>query len=200
MFGGRVTSWNLRDQHMAQTLQALLDHLDRHHDATPARIVVWAHNSHVGDARATEVSADGQLTLGQLVRERHRDECRLIGFSTYTGTVTAASEWGGVAERKVVRPGLPGSVEELFHETGNPSFVVPSDGAASAALDVVRLGRAIGVIYLPATERQSHYFHVRPADQFDAMIHIENTQALQPLEVTSQWVAGETPETYPTGL
>jgi erythromycin esterase-like protein/predicted phosphoribosyltransferase len=200
MFGGRVTSWNLRDQHMAQTLQALLDHLDRHHDATPARIVVWAHNSHVGDARATEVSADGQLTLGQLVRERYRDDCRLIGFSTYTGTVTAASEWGGVAERKGVRPGLPGSVEELFHETGNPSFVVPSDGAASAALDVVRLGRAIGVIYLPATERQSHYFHVRPADQFDAMIHIENTQALQPLEVTSQWVAGETPETYPTGL
>jgi erythromycin esterase-like protein/predicted phosphoribosyltransferase len=200
MFGGRVTSWNLRDQHMAQTLQALLAHLDRHDDATPARIVVWAHNSHVGDARATEVSADGQLTLGQLVRERYGDDCRLIGFSTYTGTVTAASEWGGVAERKVVRPGLPGSVEELFHETGNPAFVVSSDSAAVAALDAVRLGRAIGVIYLPATERQSHYFHVRPADQFDAMIHIENTQALQPLEVTSQWVAGETPETYPTGL
>jgi erythromycin esterase-like protein/predicted phosphoribosyltransferase len=200
MFGGRVTSWNLRDQHMAQTLQALLAHLDRHDDATPARIVVWAHNSHVGDARATDVSADGQLTLGQLVRERYGDDCRLIGFSTYTGTVTAASEWGGVAERKVVRPGLPGSVEELFHETGNPAFVVSSDSAAAAALDVVRLGRAIGVIYLPATERQSHYFHVRPADQFDAMIHIENTQALQPLEVTSQWVAGETPETYPTGL
>jgi erythromycin esterase-like protein/predicted phosphoribosyltransferase len=200
MFGGRVTSWNLRDQHMAQTLQALLDHLDRNHDAAPARIVVWAHNSHVGDARATEVSADGQLTLGQLVRERYRDDSRLIGFSTYTGTVTAASEWGGVAERKVVRPGLPGSVEELFHETGNPAFTVLSDSAADAALDVVRLGRAIGVIYLPATERQSHYFHVRPADQFDAMIHIEVTQALQPLEVTSQWVAGETPETYPTGL
>ncbi len=168
--------------------------------ATPARIVVWAHNSHVGDARATEVSADGQLTLGQLVRERYRDGCRLIGFSTYTGTVTAASEWGGVAERKVVRPALPGSVEELFHETGNPAFVVSSDGAAGAALDMVRLSRAIGVIYLPATERQSHYFHVRPADQFDAMIHIENTQALEPLEVTSQWIAGETPETYPTGL
>jgi erythromycin esterase-like protein/predicted phosphoribosyltransferase len=200
MFSGRVTSWNLRDQHMAHTLQALLEHLDRDADAIPARIVVWAHNSHVGDARATEVSADGQLTLGQLVRERYRDDCRLIGFSTYTGTVTAASEWGGVAERKMVRPALPGSVEELFHETGNPAFVVSFDGAAGAALDVVRLGRAIGVIYLPATERQSHYFHVRPADQFDAMIHIENTQALEPLEVTSQWMAGETPETYPTGL
>jgi erythromycin esterase-like protein/predicted phosphoribosyltransferase len=200
MFGGRVTSWNLRDQHMAQTLHALLEHLDRRDDATPARIVLWAHNSHVGDARATEVGADGQLTLGQLVRERYRDDCRLIGFSTYTGTVTAASEWGGVAERKVVRPALPGSVEELFHETGNPAFAVASDSAAAAVLDVVRLGRAIGVIYLPATERQSHYYHVRPADQFDAMIHIENTQALEPLEATSQWIAGETPETYPTGL
>ncbi len=200
MFGGRVTSWNLRDQHMAQTLQALLAHLDRDQDAAPARIIVWAHNSHVGDARATEVGGDGQLTLGQLVREHHGDDSRLIGFSTYTGTVTAASEWGGVAERKVVRPALAGSVEELFHETGNPAFAVASDSAAAAALDVVRLGRAIGVIYLPATERQSHYYHVRPADQFDAMIHIENTQALQPLEVTSQWVAGETPETYPTGL
>ena len=146
------------------------------------------------------MSSDGQLTLGQLVRERYRDDCRLIGFSTYTGTVTAASDWGGVAERKMVRPALPGSIEELFHETGKPAFAVSSDGGARAALDVVRLGRAIGVIYLPGTERQSHYFHVRPADQFDAMIHIENTQALEPLEVTSQWVAGETPETYPTGL
>lgn len=200
MFGGRVTSWNLRDQHMAQTLQALLAHLDRDHEAPPARVVVWAHNSHVGDARATEVSADGQLTLGQLVRERYRDDCRLIGFSTYTGTVTAASEWGGVAERKTVRPALPGSVEEMFHETGRPAFVVSPDGDAAGALDVVRLGRAIGVIYLPATERQSHYYHVRPGDQFDAMIHIDSTQGLEPLELTSQWIAGETPETYPTGL
>ncbi|MCV7231145.1 erythromycin esterase family protein [Mycobacterium branderi] len=200
MFGGRVTSWNLRDQHMAQTLQALLAHLDRHYEVPPARIVVWAHNSHVGDARATEVSADGQLTLGQLVRERYRDDCRLIGFTTYTGTVTAASEWGGAAERKTVRPALPGSVEEMFHETGKSAFMVSSDSDATAALDMVRLGRAIGVIYLPATERQSHYYHVRPADQFDAMLHIEKTEALEPLEMTSQWITGETPETYPTGL
>jgi erythromycin esterase-like protein/predicted phosphoribosyltransferase len=198
MFQGRVTSWNLRDKHMAQTLDALLTHLSRR-TARP-RIVVWAHNSHVGDARATEVAADGQLTLGQLVRERYRHDCRLIGFSTYTGTVTAASDWGGVAERKMVRPALAGSIEELFHETGRLQFVVTPDSAAAAALDVVRLSRAIGVIYLPATERQSHYFHVRPAHQFDAMIHIENTQALEPLEVTSQWIVGETPETYPTGL
>lgn len=202
MFGGRVTSWNLRDQHMAQTLDALLAHLDRHNGREPARIVVWAHNSHVGDARATEVTGDGQLTLGQLARERLGDDCRLIGFTTYTGTVTAASEWGGIAERKVMRPALNGSVEELFHETGEPDFLVSAmiDRSAAEPLDTVRLSRAIGVIYLPETERQSHYYHVRPSEQFDAIIHVDDTRALEPLEVTSHWVAGETPETYPTGL
>jgi erythromycin esterase-like protein len=202
MFSGRVNTWNLRDRHMAETLDALLKHLDHDGTSEPARIVVWAHNSHVGDARATEVSADGQLTLGQLARERYGNESRLIGFSTYTGTVTAASEWGGTSERKSVRPGLPNSVEELFHETRTDPFFVAmrDDGISADPLEDVRLARAIGVIYLPETERQSHYFHVRPADQFDAMIHIDNTRALEPLEVTSQWIAGEVPETYPTGL
>jgi erythromycin esterase-like protein len=191
MFSGRVTSWNLRDQHMAQTLHALLAHLDRQ-QKKPARIMVWAHNSHVGDARATEVSADGQLTLGQLVRQRYGEESLLIGLTTYSGTVTAASEWGGDAERKVVRPALNGSIEELFHETGRSEFLVSAmiSHAAAEPLAVVRLGRAIGVIYLPATERQSHYYHVRPADQFDAIVHIDNTRALEPVEVTSLWVAG----------
>ncbi|ASL15158.1 erythromycin esterase [Mycobacterium intracellulare subsp. chimaera] len=202
MFSGRVNSWNLRDTHMAQTLEALVKHLDRHSDFASARIVVWAHNSHVGDARATEVWTDGQLTLGQLVRQRYGEESRLIGFSTYDGTVTAASEWGGMAERKAVRPALNGSIEELLHETGRSSFFVSPVISPEAAepLSVVRLGRAIGVIYRPETERQSHYFHVRPADQFDAMIHIDRTRALEPLEPTSRWIAGETPETYPTGL
>jgi erythromycin esterase-like protein/predicted phosphoribosyltransferase len=202
MFSGRVTSWNLRDKHMAQTLEALLKHLDRHHDVPSARIVVWAHNSHVGDARATEVWADGQLTLGQLVRQRYGKASRLIGFSTYSGTVTAASEWGGVAERKAVRPALNGSIEELLHETGKSSFLTSAliSPEVADSLSNVRLGRAIGVIYRPETERQSHYFHVRPVDQFDAMIHIDRTRALEPLEPTSLWIAGETPETYPTGL
>ena len=187
---------------MAHTLNALVAHLDRHHDHQPTRIVVWAHNSHVGDARATEAGSDGQLTLGQLVRERYGQDSRLIGFTTYSGTVTAASEWGGIAERKFVRPALNGSVEELFHETERSEFLVsPSISRAAAdPLDVVRLGRAIGVIYQPATERQSHYYHVRPGEQFDAIIHIDSTRALEPLEVTSLWTAGETPETYPTGL
>lgn len=202
MFGTRVTSWNLRDRHMAQTLDALLAHLDRHPDGQPARIVVWAHNSHVGDARATEVGADGQLTLGQLAREQHGSAVRLIGFTTYTGTVTAASRWGGIAERKVVRPALNGSVEELFHEVERSEFLISPmlSRAAAEPLDVVRLGRAIGVIYLPDTERQSHYYHVRPGEQFDALIHLDRTTALEPLEAGSVWIAGETPETYPTGL
>ena len=202
MFRGRVTSWNMRDKHMAQTLNALVAHLDSHGGPEPARIVVWAHNSHVGDARATEVSADGQLTIGQLAREHYGEDCRLIGFSTYRGTVTAASDWGGIAERKVVRPALAGSIEELLHETGKASFFLPMHDASAAtkALEVVRLARAIGVIYLPQTERQSHYFHVRPSDQFDAMIHIDETRALEPLEPTSVWIAGENPETYPSGL
>lgn len=202
MFSGRVSSWNLRDKHMAQTLEALLKHLDRDSDGPPARIVLWAHNSHVGDATATEVWADGQLTLGQLVRQRYHGDARLIGLSTYTGTVTAASEWGGIAERKVVRPALPGSVEDLFHQTGKDAFLVSAriNEKAAEPLSAVRLGRAIGVIYQPATERQSHYFHVRPGDQFDAMIHIDTTRALEPLETTSLWIAGETPETYPSGL
>ncbi len=205
MFGSRVTSWNLRDKHMAQTLDTLLTHLDRHrgtYGSPPARIVVWAHNSHVGDARATEVGGDGQLTLGQLVREKYGTDCRLVGFSTYRGTVTAASHWGGDAYVKTVRPALPGSVEELFHETGRGAFLVAmhDSGPAAEALETVRLARAIGVIYLPQTERQSHYYHVRPADQYDAMIHIEQTHAVVPLEPGSVWVEGETPETYPSGL
>ncbi|GAB89918.1 hypothetical protein GORHZ_075_00150 [Gordonia rhizosphera NBRC 16068] len=204
MFRGRVTSWNVRDGHMAQTLDSLLDHLDAQRSTRargPARIVVWAHNSHVGDARATEVGADGQLTLGQLVRQRHGDACRLIGFSTHSGTVTAADSWGGDAHRKVVRPALPGSIEEVFHDSGRQSFIVRSgDEQAAETLETVRLARAIGVIYLPATERQSHYYHVRPADQYDAMIHIDRTHALRPLEPTSLWIQGQTPETYPSGL
>jgi erythromycin esterase-like protein/predicted phosphoribosyltransferase len=202
MFSGRVTSWNLRDRHMDHTLAALLAHLDSRTSTRGARIVVWAHNSHVGDARATAVSADGQLTLGQLARQRWGDDCRLLGLTTYAGTVTAASDWGGVAERKEVRRALNGSIEELLHETGRTDFLVSPllTRAADEPLSTVRLGRAIGVIYLPATERQSHYYHVRPADQFDAIIHIDRTSALEPLEMTSLWVSGETPETYPSGI
>ncbi|MFZ2177357.1 MAG: erythromycin esterase family protein [Rhodococcus sp. (in: high G+C Gram-positive bacteria)] len=201
MFKGRVSSWNLRDRHMVDTLDALIGHLDRRFGYR-SRVVVWAHNSHVGDARATEVGGHGELTVGQLVRERYAGDCRLIGFSTFTGSVTASSDWGGPAERKTVRPALPGSVEELFHEVGRDSFLVRTDRGDNVArtLRTARLERAIGVIYRPETERQSHYFHARVSDQFDAMIHIDSTRALEPLEPTSLWVKGERPETYPFAL
>jgi erythromycin esterase-like protein/predicted phosphoribosyltransferase len=198
MFGGRTSSWNLRDTHMMDSLDALVGHLSRQR-GEPAKVVVWAHNSHVGDARATESRMRGELTIGQLVRERHPGACRLIGFTTYTGTVTAADDWGAPAERKWVRPALPDSVEELFHDTGEKNFMVAFDLAPKATdvLDAARLERAIGVIYRPETERQSHYFRCRVAHQFDAVIHVDDTRALEPLERTAGWERGEVPETYP---
>ncbi|HEV2784239.1 MAG TPA: erythromycin esterase family protein [Actinophytocola sp.] len=198
MFGARTSSWNLRDRHMADTLTALADHLTRQRGA-PAKIVVWAHNSHLGDARATELAARGELNVGQLVREQYPGDSRLIGFTTYTGTVTAADDWGAPADRKQVRPALPGSVEELFHEVGQKEFLLTLGASSSAAeaLRSARIERAIGVIYRPRTERQSHYFRVRLADQFDAVIHIDETRALEPLERTARWESGELPEAYP---
>lgn len=200
MFGDRVSSWNLRDEHMADTLDALADHLDR--PGTPARIVVWAHNSHVGDARATELAAEGQLSLGQLVRERHPNASRIVGFTTCRGTVTAASDWDGPAEHKLVHMSLPSSAEELLHDTGIPSFMIRTDspGGVVESLRHPRLERAIGVIYLPGTERRSHYFHTRLGERYDAIVHIDNTTAVEPLDPGEHWVTGVTPETYPTGL
>jgi erythromycin esterase-like protein len=198
MFGGRISSWNLRDQHMVDTLDALADHLGRV-GGEPAKLVVWAHNSHLGDARATEMGTRGEVNVGQLVRERHPGECRLIGFTTYAGTVTAAEDWGAPADRMVVRPALPHSVEELLHQVDAKNFMVWFDLARPAAevMSSARLERAIGVIYRPQTERQSHYFRTRVADQFDAIIHIDETRAVEPLERTGRWERGEAPETYP---
>jgi erythromycin esterase-like protein len=200
MFGGRVSSWNLRDRHMAETLGALLTYLDKWGGHTKA--VVWAHNSHLGDARATHMAEIGELNIGQLVRERYGREAVLVGFSTYSGTVTAASDWGGPAERKNVRPGLPGSYEALFHEVGLPRgmLLLRDNGEVGEELRERRLERAIGVIYRPETERMSHYFNARLSSQFDAMIHIDETRAVEPLERTAPWEKGEVPETYPTAL
>ena len=119
MFYGRIPSWNLRDRHMAETLAALVSHLERHDDR--AKVVVWAHNSHLGDARATAMVAEGELNLGQLVRERYGRDAVLVGFTTYSGTVTAATNWDEPALQRRVRPALPGSYEALFHEVGGRS-------------------------------------------------------------------------------
>jgi erythromycin esterase-like protein/predicted phosphoribosyltransferase len=197
MFFEDVSSWNLRDSHMVETLEALVAHLTR--QSAPAKIVVWAHNSHLGDARATEMSQRGELNVGQLVREKFERDAILVGFTTNHGTVTAASDWGGVAERKRVRPALPGSCEALFHSARGGRFLLAlrSDGAIRDALRDPRLERAIGVIYRPETERMSHYFQARLPQQFDAVLHFDETRAVEPLEYTSEWEAGEVPETFP---
>lgn len=202
MFGGRVSSWNLRDTHMADTLDALLAHLARSFDRP--KVVVWAHNSHVGDARATQLGEEGEIDVGQLARERHPEQTVLVGFTTYTGSVTAASDWGAPAERKRVNPGLPNGYEELFHRVGSPAFLLRmrdvDDPDLLAALEEPRLERAIGVVYKPETERRSHYFHVQLPSQFDVVIHVDRTHALEPLERSARWEQGEMPETFPSGV
>jgi len=200
MFRGRVSSWNLRDSHMADTLDALAKHLSK--DGEPARIVVWEHNSHIGDARATEVGELGEWNVGELARKAYDGDTRLIGFSTYEGYVTAASEWDAPAEHKRVRPGMPGSYEALLHDVGIDRFLLPlrEEGAARDAMMQRRLERAIGVIYLPRTERHSHYFSAQMARQFDAVIHIDRTTAVQPLDPGGGWHSAEPPETYPGGF
>lgn len=199
MYRAEMSSWNLRDRHMANTLDALVDHLDKQFGH--AKVVVWEHNSHVGDARATAMGARGELTVGQLTRQRHRGDAVLIGFTTFDGRVTAASEWGSHPERKHVRPAHPASHEALLHQVDVPGFWVSThDPASGDALRVPRLERAIGVIYRPDTELQSHYFDARLADQFDAVMHIDRTRALRPLERNAVWDRGEPPETFPSGL
>jgi erythromycin esterase-like protein len=197
MFQGRVSSWNLRDTHMADTLDALVTHHAR--QGRSPKVVAWAHNSHVGDARATQMGREGELNVGQLMRERHPNEAFLVGFSTHAGTVTAASDWGAPAERKRVQPSLPESYERLFHDTGEDRLMLlsPED---IPTLERPRLQRAIGVIYRPDTERMSHYFEARVGRQFDAVLHYDVTRAVEPLEPGTLWDPREPPETYPTGI
>ncbi len=187
VFRAGQESWNLRDRHMAQTLEELVAHHRRR--APAAKAVVWEHNSHIGDARATDMAELGQISVGQLMRERHGPQTFIAGFTTYAGTVTAASGWGAEAERKHVRRALPGSWEDVFHELGVPAFVVDAN-----ALEGNALQRAIGVVYRPETELLSHYFRATAGEQFDAVVHIDETHAVAPLERTSAWDLGELPD------
>jgi erythromycin esterase-like protein len=198
MFRGGAESWNVRDSHMMTTLQDLLDHAGRSHRAP--RAVVWAHNSHLGDARATSMAAIGELNLGQLVRERFGAGCCSIGMTTHDGEVTAAHEWDEPAALRTVRPSLSGSYERVFHDVGIPAFILPlALPPVASALAGPRHERAIGVIYRPETERASHYFLSRLPQQFDLVVHIDRTRAVEPLE---RWGRHEIdlPETYPTGM
>jgi erythromycin esterase-like protein len=198
MFGPRDKSWNLRDTHMMETLDALCDWVTRHAGGT--RAVVWAHNSHLGDARATQMSQWGELNLGQLVRQKHGQRACLIGFTTHAGTVTAARDWDAPVEQRRVRPSLEGSYERLFHDVELARFFLDlREESVRELLTASRLERAIGVIYVPETERASHYFRAHLARQFDVVVHIDETRALTPLELWSRHEE-DVPETYPTGM
>ena len=199
MYKGRVSSWNLRDRHMAETMHALAAHLEAENQN--AKIVVWAHNSHLGDARATEMGERNEWNVGQLVRERYKNEACLIGFTTHTGTVAAATNWDEPAQLKRVRPSHKDSYERIFHETELPQFFLNlRDEDIKELLCKPQLERAIGVIYRPATERLSHYFTAVLSEQFDGVIHFDETHAVEPLDKISGWTHDDAPETFPEGL
>ena len=175
-------SWDLRDTHMASSVDLLLAHLDAR-TGRRSRLVIWAHNAHIGDARATARGESGGLTLGQLLRERYPDDTFLVGFMTATGGVRAATDWGGPDRRRRLRAPIPGSHAALLHATGLRWFLLlPEDApAVRAALDRLRPQRGVGVRYLPELELDGHYYSARLSGQFDAIIHIDKTTALRPL-------------------
>jgi erythromycin esterase-like protein len=147
------------------------------------------------------MGARGELTVGQLARQRCGRDCLLIGLTTFDGSVTAASAWGSRAERWRVSPALTNSHEALLHQVGLPAFwVSTSEPVVANELRTPRLERAIGVVYRPHTERQSHYFPARLADQFDVVLHLDRTIALEPLERTAEWDRTEPPDTFPSGV
>lgn len=199
MFTGRTNTWNLRDTHMVNTLLALRRHL--RDGGRRGRIVVWAHNSHLGDARATEMSKRGEWNVGQLLRQEIGEEhVLLVGFTTYTGHVTAARDWDAPAEQRWVRPAHRDSYEHMLHGTRMDRFFLPLGRDVAGALGGPALERAIGVVYRPETELASHYFPAAIGAQFDAVFHLDETNAVEPLEVTRHWARHEPPDTYPSGL
>lgn len=200
MFGDSVSSWNLRDQHMMETFVALSGHLGLRQAS--AKMVVWAHNSHIGDARATAMGQAGEWNIGQLARQKYGDDCRSIGFTTYAGTVTAASEWDGPTRTIPVRPARADSYESLMHDTEIPAFTLNLKRRSRVA-DSLRnpmRERAIGVIYRPESELASHYFTAALSDQFDAVIHFDKSRAVEPMESETEKSYGEPAETFPSGI
>jgi protein-L-isoaspartate(D-aspartate) O-methyltransferase len=192
MYYGSAQSWNLRDQHMFDTLEAVI-----RHRGPETRAVAWAHNSHLGDAAWTEMSARGEHNVGQLIRSRYGEDSYLVGFGTDHGTVAAASNWDAPMEIKRVRPSHERSYERLCHDSGVEAFLLPLRGLDARLrheLMAERLERAIGVIYRPETELQSHYFHAVLPRQFDEWIWFDETRAVQPLAVAARQGM---PETYP---
>jgi len=195
MYYGSRASWNLRDSHMFETLKTLLTFY-----GPKAKAVIWAHNSHVGDASATEMASRGEYNIGHLCREEFGNKIYVIGFGTNSGTVAAASDWDGPMEIKNVLPAIPESYEHCCHESGVRCFCLDLRQRAmnsSEALRKPRLERAIGVIYRPETELASHYFHAVLPQQFDEYIWLDHTKAVAPFDTRT---IEEMPDTYPFGL
>lgn len=195
MYQGNVDSWNLRDQHMFETMNFLLDY-----HGSDSKIIVWEHNSHVGNAYATQMAAIGEHNVGQLVKEKYHEEAYIVGFLTDHGTVAAASRWGGQMEIKNLQPARSDSFEGLFHNVQPRNFALPLRNQLPEIIDELkrpRLERAVGVLYLPRTERSSHYFKAAIAEQFDEVIWLDETHAVEPLPFVAET---EEPDTYPTGL
>lgn len=199
MIDGSTSTWNLRDAHMADTLERLMLHLASDQGRTKA--VVWAHNSHVGNAEATSMALRRETNIGAILRQRYREASVSVGFTTYSGTVTAASDWHAPEERKRVLPARSDSYEHLFHTLGVPRFLLPLRTHRPHLEDLPSQmrERAIGVVYRPQSEFASHYFVAQLIAQFDAVYHIDVTRAVQPLERSELWDRGEPPETYPSG-
>ena len=195
MYYGSRASWNLRDSHMFETLKTLLAY-----HGPESKIVVWAHNSHIGNAAATEMHSRGEYNLGELCRKEFGERCYSIGFGTFTGTVAAASDWDGPMEIKTVQPAMAESYEHICHQTGVPAFLLNLRTASAELLDALRtphLERAIGVIYRPDTELASHYFQAVLPEQFDEYVWFDRTKAVAPFETTELEAM---PDTYPFGL
>jgi len=201
LFEPHYVTWNIRDQHMVDTLQNIMSHLESI-THVPAKVIIWAHNTHIGDARATEMSDRQEINLGQLVRERFNTSSFLLGFSTSEGTVTAASEWGGSIYHKKIQLPIHGSYEWFFHKLKEKNFILNlrENTPLMHLLKSPQLQRAIGVIYHPETERISHYFFSHLPNQFDALVHFDKTQALIPLDKKWELQEAELPDTYPEGF
>ena len=198
MYYDSATSWNQRDSHMFDTLQALLNFY-----GPDSRGIVWEHNSHVGNATATEMSTRGELNVGELCRSTFHDRAYVVGFGTDHGTVAAASNWDEPMQRMRVRPAHADSYERLFHDSGVPAFALPLRAPRRAEvrdeLLPPRLERAIGVVYRPDTELASHYFYASLPHQFDELVWFDETRAVAALGV-AQETRGDLPDTYPFGL
>ena len=197
MYYGSRASWNLRDQHMFETLKAV-----QSHRGSGTKVVVWEHNSHVGDASATEMGAAGEHNVGMLARREFGDQAFLVGFGTDHGVVAAATDWGGPMQHKAIRPSHPDSYERIFHDTGLGAAFLhlrePDRPEVRAELAAPRLERAIGVIYRPETELRSHYFQAELPSQFDEYVWFDETSPVAAMDVGGG--GRDELDTFPFGL